>query len=491
MMDMKLVQRYLPTALVLAGLATAPSAAWAKDNSNALDLARQLNQAFIAVAEKVSPSVVVINVAHKVDYSPMNDEDNPFWDWWRRQFEGTPRRDPRRPQRNRPPVFDGQGSGVVLREDGYILTNRHVVDGADKIRVRFKNGKTYDAEVRGVDAQSDVAILKINATGLPVAKLADSDRVKVGEFAVAIGAPFELDYSVTFGHVSAKGRSAIIPDATLDQDFIQTDANINPGNSGGPLVNIEGEVMGINTLIRGLRTGIGFAIPSNLANEVAARLIADGKFTRAWLGVEIRSLAEDVDYRDLVKGVEEGVVVRGIVQDGPAAKSDLKLGDVITTVDGKPVNTAQQLKNQIRGKKLGQPVVLEVVRNGKKLTLKVQPEEWPEDTQPVANRRGGAEPEAESADLGLTVKPVTKELAKEYGIEMAEGLLITAVEPGGLAHRKGVLRGDIITEINQRGVATLKDYREAMKSADTKKGLVLNLISQGVSKFVILKDSGD
>src|SRR6185503_5606750 len=261
--------------------------------SAALDLARQLNQAFIEVADHVSPAVVVVKVAQKPSQLDLEGEDNPLWDMlppeFRRQLERQ-----REKQRNKndksdespgskePPVFNGQGSGVVIRPEGYILTNRHVVDGAEKIKVKFNNGDEFDAEVRGVDPQSDLAVLKIDPKGrkLTAARLGDSEKTRVGEFAIAIGAPFELDYSVTFGHVSAKGRSRIINDPTMDQDFIQTDANINPGNSGGPLVNIEGEVIGINTLIKGLRTGIGFAIPVNLVKEVSDKLIAHGKFTR-------------------------------------------------------------------------------------------------------------------------------------------------------------------------------------------------------------------
>ena len=489
---MKLNRKHLVLGALLAALSALPVSAAAKDSA-AMDLARQLNQAFIEVADKASPSVVVVSVAHKPDYSESNMQENPLWEWlpreFRRQMEERSR--PRsETQRNRPPVFSGQGSGIVIREDGYILTNGHVVEGADKIKVRLQDGKEYDAEVRGVDTQSDVAVLKVDAKGLPAARFADSDKVRVGEFAVAIGAPFELDYSVTFGHVSAKGRSRVIPDPSMDQDFIQTDANINPGNSGGPLVNIDGEVIGINTLIRGLRTGIGFAIPSNLASQIAERLIEDGKFTRAWLGVEIRALSEDNEFRDLVDGVKEGVVVRGIVQEGPAAKSDLKLRDVITAVDGKPVAAAQQLRNEIRSKKIGSNVTLDVVRAGKPIQVKVKPEEWPEEATPAMNRRApAAAPEA--TNLGITVKPLTRDLAKEMSLEYAEGVVVTGVDADSLAAERGIRKGDIITEINQSGTATLKDFRSAVGEADLKKGIVLNLVRDGVSRFIILKESGE
>jgi len=483
------------TAYLLSGLAAGllalPTPAWAKDNSSALSVARQLNEAFIEVADRVSASVVVVTVAHRPDYQSSEDQDNPLFDWlppqFKKQFED--RFKNAHPKGNAP-IFDGQGSGVIIREDGFILTNRHVVDGADKIHVRLKDGREFDAEVRGVDAQSDVAVIKVNAKGLPAARLADSDKVRVGEFAIAIGAPFELDYSVTVGHVSAKGRSRVIPDPKMDQDFIQTDASINPGNSGGPLVNLDGDVIGINTLIRGLHTGIGFAIPSSLAHHVSDQLIENGKFTRSWLGVEIRALTEFPDFKELVKGVSEGVVVVGIVPDGPAAKSELKTQDVITAVDGKPVLTSLQLKNEIRDKAPGQTVNLDVVRRAKHIVVKVKPEEWPDDTQPVVNKRAAAG-EVESSDLGILVKPLSKELAKEYSVDQTEGLLVAEVEANSVAARKGVQRGDIITEINEESVSTLKQYRNALKGADLKKGIVLSLLSQGVSRFVVLKDSGD
>src|SRR5437764_229593 len=255
-----------------------------------------------------------------------------------------------------------QGSGVIIRDDGYILTNGHVVEDADKIEVRLHDGRMFTGKVRGVDPKSDVAVIKIEAKDLPKAGLADSTKTKVGEFAIAIGAPFSLDYTVTFGHVSAKSRSDIVREVGLiDQDFIQTDALINPGNSGGPLVNIDGDVIGINTLIRGMHTGIGFAIPSSLAREVSDQLVKEGKFTRAMLGVEIHPFREDLEAHDWVKDLKDGVIVKRIISGGPAAKSDLATNDIITAVDGKQVATVQELRGEIRSKKLGEPVMLDVV----------------------------------------------------------------------------------------------------------------------------------
>jgi serine protease Do len=385
------MKRLALVAMLALALCLAASAA---TNSPALDLARQLNNAFIEVAEKISPSVVVVKVAQRERPDALDDADNPFWDLvpeeFRKQFEQERerRRKEETERRNRrgdkTPEFNGQGSGVIISEDGYILTNSHVVEDAEKILVRLRDGRKFEGTVRGKDAQSDIAVIKINATNLPVAKFGDSAAVRVGEFAVAVGAPFELDYSVTFGHVSAKGRSRVVPSfgansqgASMDQDFIQTDASINPGNSGGPLVNLYGEVIGINTLIRGLHTGIGFAVPASLAKEVSDQLIATGKYPRCWLGVVVRGLHEEDELNENIK-TDDGVLVAEIQREGPASKSDLRTKDVITAVDGKGVSTATQLRNEIRGKKPGSAVTLEVLRNNKPMKIKVHPELWPE-----------------------------------------------------------------------------------------------------------------
>ena len=414
--------------------------------STALDLARQLNQAFVEVAEQVSPVVVVVMVAYKPGHENVDPSESPLWEFLppdlrkqlEDQLEERKRKDeeepPQRPQRREKPRFNGQGSGVVLREDGFILTNGHVVEGAEKIKVRFKDGSDMDAEVRGVDKKSDIAVLKVETKGkkLLAAHLGDSDKLKVGEFAIAIGAPFEFDYSVTYGHISAKDRTRVLNDPAMDQAFIQTDANINPGNSGGPLVNIFGEVIGINTLIRGLGTGIGFAIPINLAHEISDKLITDGKYVRAWLGVEIHALRDDPEYRDLVPDVKEGVVVKSILRNGPAAKSDLKPSDIVMAVDGKTVATPQQLKNEIRSKPIGGTVNLDVHRKGKNIKVKLTPEAWPEtdDAATLTSSTRKATPEKASS-FGLTVQNLTKDTAKQFGVE--EGEVIAAGQTGGPA----------------------------------------------------------
>ena len=481
----------------LLGGALANSPARAAEPSEALKLAQQLNQAFVEVAQSVSKSVVIVRVAHK----PQADDlrNSPFFDqlpeeyrkFFERQQEERGERDeqPRRP-RSREPVFNGQGSGLVYREDGIILTNSHVVENADKVQIVFKGGREYDGEVLGVDRQSDIAVVKIAATGLNAAKMGDSSKTRVGEFAIAVGSPYDLDYSVTVGHVSAKGRRVFTDRIMFDQDFIQTDASINPGNSGGPLVNIYGEVIGINTLIRGMNTGIGFAVPVNLAKRVADMLVEDGKVTRAWLGVSITTLREDDDYRDLAVGVEDGVVVRQFVPGGPAENSDLELADVITAVDGNSVKSAEELKRELRLKKAGVSVTLGLMRNGEAREIEVETGAFPEDITTVSRvRTPERKPEAEAKAklLGMTVSDITPDLAKRFEVKNGEGVIVTEIENDSVAAEKTISLGDIVTRINSTQVDSVKSFKAALEGEDLKKGVIVHLNSKGSQRFEVLK----
>jgi len=484
----------------LLGGALAQPTATAAEPSEALKMAQQLNQAFVEVAETVSESVVIVRVASKQrSHGLFGDPsgNNPFFDQLPREFrdylekqqrEREDEPEPRSRPRGRGPVFDGQGSGLVYREDGVILTNRHVVENADKVKIVLRDGTEHDGEVLGVDRESDIAVVKIEATGLRAAKMGDSEKTRVGEFAIAVGSPYELDYSVTVGHVSAKGRRVFTDQMMFDQDFIQTDASINPGNSGGPLVNIHGEVIGLNTLIRGVNTGIGFAVPVNLAKRVADMLIEDGKVTRAWLGVSITSLREDADYRDLAVGVEDGVVVRQFVPGGPAEESDLELADVITTVDGKNVKTADELKRELRAKKAGDAVTLGLMRNGKAREVEVKTGEFPDELTAVSRlRRPESKPETKAELLGMTVQAITPDLAKRFEVEGGEGVIVTAIENDSAAAEKGIAPGDIVTRINSETVDSVSSFKAALEGEDLKKGVVVHLNSKGSQRFEVLK----
>src|SRR5437667_3630240 len=318
------------------------------------DVVHQLNDAFAKVFETVAPSVVIIEVPKKNDLSETSPLDDLF-------FQGPPdENNPRRNPRSCQPV-QSQGSGFIVRPDGYIFTNFHVVEAADKIEVKLKDGREFPAKVVGTDEKTDIAVIKIDAKDLPVVQLGDSDAVRVGQFAFAIGAPFKLDYTFTYGVVSGKGRSKLLQTGGYSiSDYLQTDASINPGNSGGPLCDIDGKVIGMNTLINGMNRGLGFAIPSNMAKEIGAELIAGHKIVRPWLGIRIETLGDDPSIRDLLKGADKGGVVRTIEADTPAARSDLRPFDVITHVDGTPVETDSQLQHEILKKKVGQNVELTI-----------------------------------------------------------------------------------------------------------------------------------
>lgn len=492
------------TGLAVAAVLSLPVVPATAKDSAALDLAHQLNQAFVEVVDKVSPAVVVIEVVGTRSAVAPDEEGGggeiPFYEFMPPELK---KRFEQREQRRRgngddsggskPPARKtmGQGSGVVISEEGYILTNNHVVEGADSIKVRFNNRDVFEAVIQGTDPKSDLAVIKIkNLKGhkLTVAKLADSSAAKVGEFAIAIGAPFDLDHSVTVGHISAKGRS-FSAGTFEDQDFMQTDASINPGNSGGPLVNLFGEVIGINSMIRGMNTGIGFAIPSNLARRISDRLISEGKYVRSWLGVSITDLRASPDFRELVPTVNDGVVIQGIQPRSPASKSDLKPADIVTAVDGVTVKSSRDLQEEVFSKKPGLTVTLDVVRNGKPVKVKVKTEAQPGEDTLVANRRGTAQPETTS--FGLTVKPLTKELAAEYDIELKSGVLVSAVERDSVASQRGLRVGDIVTEVNRNPVSSPREFRDALKAGDAKKGIIVSFTRGGSSQFMVLKESGD
>ena len=466
--------------------ASAPTATSKSD----LDLARHLENAFESVADQTSPSVVVITSQRKASdavESPEGDEGENG-----QQFQGTPFEFFFRhvPQGHFHEPIDSQGSGIILRKDGYILTNLHVVDGADTITVRLKDGTEYkDAKLIGSDDRTDIAVIKVDAKDLPAAKIANSDDVKVGQWAIAIGAPYELDYSFTVGFVSAKGRPPMgDPGIVATIDYIQTDAAINPGNSGGPLCDIEGRVIGINTLIRGLNRGIGFAIPINVAMDSADKLIKDGKVTRPWIGIGIDALADDKEMTELVKPLKDGVIVKEIHAGTPAAKSNLRPADIIVAIDGTPVKTPRDLQRQILHKEVGQKVMLDVMRGGKSIQVALQTGEMPNVVQFAAHERAHKQPKSESA-YGLTVQTLTKELAERLKLDDTDGVVVMDVAEGSAAQQKGLQHGDVITEIDRTPIHSVEDFTAAMDKVAPDKGVLLYVQRGGTSTFVVLKDS--
>ena len=449
------------------------------------DVVHQLNNAFAKVFEIVAPSVVIIEISKKAD-----TETSAFEDLF---FQGPPdENNPRRQQRNPQPI-QSEGSGFVVRPDGYIFTNFHVVEAADKIDVKLKDGREFTAKVVGTDEKTDVAVIKIDAKDLPVVQLADSDAVRVGQFAFAIGAPFKLDYTFTYGVVSGKGRSKLLATSGYSiSDYLQTDASINPGNSGGPLCDIDGKVIGMNTLINGINRGLGFAIPSNMVKEIGDELIAGRKITRPWLGIRIETLGDDPGIRDLFKGVEKGVVVRTIEADAPAYKSDLRPFDVITQVDENAVTTDSQLQHEILKKKIGQKVELTVWRKGQTLKVPVTTGELPNEISRASNEpaRPPQEKQQELGKFGLQVQELTKEMAQRFKLGVQKGVIVTDVEDNSLAAQQGIEREDVITEVDGKPVSDVKSFREALTKSDPKRGVLLYLDRKGSKTFAVLRAGG-
>ena len=389
------------------------------------------------------------------------------------------------------------GSGFIFTKDGHIITNNHVVAEASEIKVKLRDGRRFDAEVIGSDDRSDVAVIKINAPDLSVAALGDSDAVRVGELAFAIGTPMELPYTFTSGIISAKGRTLGL--GGYYDEFIQTDTSINPGNSGGPLCDIDGRVVGINTLISGINRGVGFAIPINTAKNIADQLMTKGHVSRPWLGISIASLEEDSQLRQLFPGINQGVVLRGIEPGAPAQRSDLVPGDVITKVDGKPVNVSSDLQREILGKKIGQNVELEIWRKGRTLRVTVQTGEQPDKFvgASMRSRSGAAHPSPvpkskqvePSTGPGLAVSDATPQLLQEMNIQRKEtgGVVVSEVAPMSPAAAAGLQRGDIITEAGGKPVRGKKDFEAIMQGMDNERGILLLLERSGQKTFAILK----
>ena len=429
---------------------------------------------FINLAKKLGPSVVNVSTttvrgAEGNAPGPFGDND-PAEEFWQRFFGG---RTPRGPQRQ-----NGVGSGFIVDADGTILTNYHVVDGAQKLAVTLSDGKKYDAKVIGRDQKSDIAVIKIEAgRSLPAAPLGDSDGLEVGEWVMAIGNPFGLDHTVTSGIVSAKGRN--IGQGPYD-NFIQTDASINPGNSGGPLINLRGEVVGINSAIfsqSGGNIGIGFAIPSNAVKELLPQLRDKGRVVRGFIGASVQKVSPEIA-ESLGINPARGALVADLVKGGPAERAGVKTGDVIVEFDRRPIKDSADLPQQVARVTPGSAVQVKVIRDGKETTLPLTIGEMKE-TEVAASTQEG--------ELGLTVQPLTPQLAENLGLERTEGLVISAVKSGSAAEEAGLRSGDVIVELNRQPVKNLADYNREIARNDKTKS-VLFLVRRGQSSlFLALK----
>lgn len=462
---MRRAVNFLTAALITSLVCTVSPANARYSPPDFVELAKRLKPTVVNIGTEKKPKVQRRQQLRPFGNSPFGSD--PFQEFFDRFF------DEQLPQGR---AQKSLGSGFVISADGYILTNNHVVDGADEIKVRFDNGKELKGELKGSDAKLDLALIKvITDEKLPVAALGDSDAIEVGEWVMAIGNPFGLSETVTAGIVSAKGR--VIGSGPYD-DFIQTDASINPGNSGGPLFNVKGEVIGINSAIINGGQGIGFAIPVNMAKSIISQLKDKGRVTRGWIGVAIQPVTKDLaDSFGLA--AERGALVSDVTSESPAEKGGMKSGDIIITFDGKAIKEMNDLPRLVAATAAGKTVAVKVIRNGKEEALTLVIEKM---------KDGDEESSAETNDkLGVTVKDLTKELAASLRIKDTTGVVVTEVKMDGLAANAGIQRGDIIREINGVMINRADEYEKALATLHKDKVLRLLVKHGESSRYVALR----
>jgi serine protease Do len=431
-----------------------------------ISIAKPVSPDFVELAKRLKPTVVNIRTTKNIKprqrarnpQLQQNPFNNFFDDFFGRNFGEAPQQRPRREQ--------SLGTGFIISDEGYILTNNHVVNGADEVMVKLADGREIKGEIKGSDEKLDLALVKISEKEkLPVAELGDSDALEVGEWVMAIGNPFGLAQTVTAGIVSAKGR--VIGSGPYD-DYIQTDASINPGNSGGPLFSAEGKVIGINTAIISGGQGIGFAIPINMAKDVVAQLRDKGKVTRGYLGIRFQPLTADLA-KSFGLDTDKGALIANVDKDTPAEKAGLKAGDIILEYDGKPIAEGNELPRYVAVTPIDKKVKLVIFRDGKRQEVAVTIARL-KDGEALASADGVGESET----IGIVVQELTGELASRLGIRDTKGLIISEVKPGSAAEEVGIAAGDMIIEINGQRPETLEKYNTA--AAKLKKGDVARLL---------------
>ncbi len=433
-------------------------------------------KSFADLVEKVKPAVVNISTTSivKVPGNPFrhffgSDEGGPFGDFFHNFFGEIPDQELKQ---------QSLGTGFIIDRDGFIITNNHVVDGADEIKVKLADGREYKARVIGRDPKSDLALIKISSLfkDLPVLSLGDSDSMRVGDWVLAIGNPFGLEETVTQGIISATGR--VIGSGPYD-NFLQTDAPINPGNSGGPLINLRGEVIGINTAIISSGQGIGFAIPSNMAKNIVPQLKEKGKVIRGWIGLSVQSVTPEIAQAFGLKAAG-GALVGEVVPGGPADVGGMKRGDVIVSFDGKEIKKVGDLPLLVAETQVGKSVAVKVIRNSKELTFTVKIAEMPAGKIPTS---AGVSPDG----LGMAVKNITPQISEQFHLREKEGVVVVDVEPGSEADDAQMKVGDVIQEVNRAPVRNLNDYNSALRRAGRGKPIVFLVKRDGQTFYVIIQ----
>jgi len=428
----------------------------AAEELSGLRLLEEIQNVLVTLADRVKPAVV--NIA-PLSASVKSGE--------------TPR--------DRGPNNPGTGSGVIVDKEGLIVTNNHVVGDAKEVEVRLSDKSKFVGQVIGRDPDTDIAIVKITPTAdLPTVPFGDSSKVRVGQWVMAVGNPFSLDRTVTLGVVSGLERDAVR--LSRYEAFIQTDASINPGNSGGPLFNIKGEVIGINTAIINYAQGIGFAIPSNMVQQVVGQLRSRGKVIRGWLGVGIQEVTADLAAKFSIKE-NDGVLVNDVFENEPAARAGLKPGDIIAKVDGRRVETPAGLSRAVAGLTPGTKIELDVIRNGERRTVTVDLGERKEDAVVASIPAPPLQPEVK---LGLSVQDLTPELADKFKIKDQKGVLVNKVDPGSVAQEQGLREGDLIKEVNRQAVASSEEFKSAVAQAKKGESVLLRVVRENRAFYSVL-----
>jgi serine protease Do len=459
-------------------LFTAPLSALAADRDSIAAL-RQMGKAFSSIAEKASPAVVGLKADKVVTQDSQTYQDSPFGDDFYEYFFGPRSPRQRSPQRRNQQPQTALGSGFIISSDGYILTNNHMVEGAEKVTVELADDRKFTAEITGTDPDSDIAVIKIDADNLPYLELADSDTLEVGEWVLAIGNPLGFSHTVTAGIVSAKGRSVGLANI---ENFIQTDAAINRGNSGGPLLNLEGKVVGMNTAIYGAtgNIGIGFAIPVNMAKHAYKQIREGGSVARGYLGIWFKDL--DPEYAsalDLNKDTK-GAVITDVIEGSAADKAGLKRYDIVVEFEGQTVEKSNQFLNRVAMLSPDTKVEIVVLRDGKREKFTVTLGKRPPEEEIKGNL-----PAETIEELGFSVINMTEELAKQLGYEGDNGVVVREVVPGSQAEQAGIVPGVLIKEVNRQQINNTKEFNEEIKKAQ-KKGRALLLIRQDSSVIFAL-----
>jgi Do/DeqQ family serine protease len=442
---------------------------------------------YAAVVSRVAPAVVTVRSERRVKVSA---QEMPFMDdpMLRELFGDRLPRGGQGQQQPRTEREEGLGSGVIVSPDGYILTNHHVVDGAQQITVELTDKRVFNARLIGSDQPSDLAVLKIDASSLPVLSLGDSDQAQVGDIVLAVGNPLGIGQTVTSGIISAKGRTTGLGDGSFE-DFIQTDAAINRGNSGGALVNTRGELIGINSQIlspSGGSIGIGFAIPANMARDVMGQLIKQGRVHRGMIGVGIQPVTADIAQSLGLKDVR-GALVREVQPGSPAAGAGVRRGDVIVAFNGQPVADDNSLRNMVARMQPGTPVTFAVIRDGRELDLRATLAELPVEKPKGDDNAAGGGGTNESGKLGVSVEPLTPEMAAHAEMPRdTRGLVVRSVDPEGPAADAGIKAGDVIQEVNRQPVTTREELRAALERTGTRPALLL-IMRDGQSAFITVR----